>query len=47
MEDFRDALEGWKKDEREKQTPADVPPDYYLIHVGFDAIGTGKRSPFS
>ncbi|MDB6115532.1 MAG: hypothetical protein JWQ62_2477, partial [Lacunisphaera sp.] len=38
MEDFREALEGWKKGERERQTPSDSPPDYYLIHVGFEAV---------
>jgi NTE family protein len=38
IEDFRGALESWKKSEREKQAPAEIPPDYYLVHVGFDAV---------
>src|SRR5882757_1058495 len=38
IEDFRDALDSWKKSEREKQAPADTASDYYLIHVGFDAV---------
>jgi NTE family protein len=38
MEDFRDALEGWRKSEREKQSPSELAADYYLIHVGFDAV---------
>jgi NTE family protein len=46
LEDFRDALEDWKKSEREKQTPSDIPPDYYLFHVGFDAIRDKEEKSF-
>jgi NTE family protein len=37
-EDFREALESWKKSEREKRSLADTAADYYLVHVGFDAV---------
>ena len=46
IEAFRDALESWKKCEREAcQTPGDS-PDYYFIQVGFNAIANASERSF-
>lgn len=46
IEAFRDALETWKKTEREAdKMPADS-PDYYFIQVGFDAIANSSERSF-
>lgn len=47
MEAFRDALEAWKKSERQAGQLPGESPDYYFIEVGFDAIAnTSERSFF-
>jgi NTE family protein len=38
IKQFQVALEAWKKAEREANADSSIPPDYYLIPVGFDAI---------
>jgi NTE family protein len=38
IEQFRLALEAWKKSERAASADPSILPDYYLIPVGFDAI---------
>jgi NTE family protein len=46
IEAFRDALESWKKSEREACGAAADSPDYYFIQVGFDAIANAAERSF-
>jgi NTE family protein len=46
IEELRNALESWKKSENAVRQAAGDPPDYYLIHVGFDAIANAADRSF-
>jgi NTE family protein len=38
LKQLQDALDAWKREERETHPNPSVSPDYYLVPVGFDAI---------
>jgi NTE family protein len=46
MEAFRHALEIWKKSKKEAGEAAGEAPDYYFIHVGFDALADASERSF-
>ncbi len=46
IEQFRVALEAWKKSERAASAGSAISPDYYLIPVGFDAIQDETQRSF-
>ena len=46
MEAFRHALEIWKRSKKEAGQAADEAPDYYFIHVGFDALADASERSF-